>query len=81
MKLREQLDVIQKDVHDFKSQALVELAEIRRDLQYHIRRTDILEAKLEDQHKVYTFIVLTGRLLVIAAAGAAVVRLLWDIVS
>lgn len=81
MKLREQLDVIQKDVHEFKSQALVELAEIKRDLSYHIRRTNLLEARIEEQQKMHTFLTVVGRLIVVGAAGAAILGFAWRVFS
>lgn len=75
MKLRDKLDELHSEVTEFKAQALVELSEIKRDLSYHIRRTDLLQAKMESHDKLHNFLVMTGRLLVIAAAAAAIVRL------
>ena len=81
MKLRDRLDEIHKEVTEHRAETRVELAEIKRDVAYHIKRTNILEAKVESMEKLYNFLVLTGRLLVIAAAGAAILRLFWDVIS
>lgn len=78
MKLRDTLDKIQENQQGIQ----VDLAEIRKDVNYHIKRTDLLEELVASNKRetaplieTYNFIKVFGLLLVSGAALAAILRL------
>ena len=64
MKLREHLEKIG-----------LELSEIKQDLKYHIKRTDLLEQQISPLLKVYHFIQVSAALLLTGGAVAALIKL------
>jgi hypothetical protein len=52
------------------------LTAIERDLAHHISRTELLEKRIEAYEKVNSFLTISGRLLVIGAAGTAIAKYL-----
>lgn len=82
MKLKETLLEILEHV----TTARVDIAEIRKDLKYHIKRTDLLEKRLDAENvemgkqlspltAIYHFLKIFGVLLAASAAAAAVLKL------
>jgi hypothetical protein len=83
MKLHEKLDRIEQTLGEFRNETTVELTEIKKDLAYHIRRTDILEARVKDLATdakpiltILTILTYVGKILVPVAAMAAVLKAL-----
>lgn len=52
----DKLDKIQQELQEFREESKVQFAIIVKDLAYHIKRTNLLEAKLEPVEKHVTFI-------------------------
>jgi hypothetical protein len=78
MKLREFLIELKEDIA--KQNQMVAL--IQRDLEYHIKRTDLLEDSLKNTNarlrpiiKIYNFLQVAGGLIIVGAAGAAILDL------
>jgi hypothetical protein len=75
MKLRDTLDKISQESADTR----VDIVEIRKDLNYHIKRTDIVEERLAAHLKVVEpiigFFKILALILVSGAALAAILRL------
>lgn len=75
MKLRDHIENVRTEVIEFRDEVRVELAEIKKDLAEHMRRTALLEGRQERHEKFANFLTIAGRLLVVGAAGAAIARL------
>ena len=64
MRLREHLEVI-----------ATELTEIKKDLAYHIKRTELLEERINPLLKIYHFLQVTAALMFVGGAVAAIAKL------
>lgn len=60
---------MQKDIEDIK----VDIAEIKTDLKYHIKRTDMLEEMVRPAYQMSLFIKIGASVAVTIAAIAAVI--------
>jgi hypothetical protein len=82
MKIRDTLDKILENAADARVIVIEirrDLAEVRKDLKYHIKRTDVVEDRL-DKHlarvePILGFFKVFGILLVSGAAAAAIFKL------
>lgn len=77
MKLRDEFQHLHSSLAAFREETRIELAEIKKDIAYHIRRTDILETRQQRIHGLMEFLAVTGRLLVIGAAIAGILRVVF----
>jgi hypothetical protein len=78
MKLRDLLS----NVVDSQHATRLDIAEIRKDLAYHIKRTDLIEERMEAERKEvkplldgYKFLKVSGALIFLAGAAASILKL------